>query len=212
MELALRRRVIYTGMRPFFDDLELLNAINLWQTEYSDKPKFALNVFVARSCNTPQLKAQRSNILRAIFIAMDMAEDELLADPFDEISTTGKLASLAEQGQDHKTQVFVKLLEQLFLKLNEQDEKTVRDFLLEHLNEIKTDKRRLSHLKEWFSLNTKTLAANYDLESMQKLINLSYIAICNLTGPVKADQYLALSIKETEGLSIKVGFKTHDLL
>lgn len=212
MELAIRRRAIYTGMRPYFDNQELLDAINLWQTEYSQKPKFALSVFVARCCNSPHLKSQRSAILGAIFTAMDLPLSELLPDPFDEIKKNGTLTQDIERQQDPKTQVFVKLLEQIFLKLNESDEKRVRGFLIEHLHQIKTDKRSLMHIKEWLALSSECLAGSYDLEIMQKLINLCYVAFCNLIGPVKADQSLAQAIKETEPLSLELKFNLHDLL
>ena len=212
MELTLRRRAIYTGMRPYFDDHELLNAINIWQTEYSHKQKFALSVFVARCCNTPQLKQQRAMILGAIFMAMDSAPAKLLPDPFDELKVSGNLSLDTVHTQDHQTQVFKKLLEQVFMKFNEDDEKQIRNFLIEHLNQIKIDARRLMHIREWLASNTTTLAANYDLDIMQKLINLCYIAMCQFTGPVKADQYLAQAIKETEPLSLKLGFKLHELL
>ncbi len=56
MDLIHRRRAIYTGMRAYFDDHELYQAITLWQKDYSEKPKYALSVFVARCCSTPELK------------------------------------------------------------------------------------------------------------------------------------------------------------
>jgi hypothetical protein len=38
------------------------------------------------------------------------------------------------------------------------------------------------------------------------------MAMCELAGPVKADQFLGLAIKETEPLATEIGFRLHDLL
>lgn len=212
MDLVLRRRAIYTGMRPYFDNQELLDAINLWETEYSNKPKFALRLFVAQCCNSPLLKSQRSKVLGAIFKAMDLPLAQLLPDPFDEIKVNGILTQDVERQQDHKTQVFIKLFGQLLLKLNDIDKKQTRLFLIENLYQIKIDKIRLSSLRDWFALDIVFLSGSYDLVTLQRLINLSYVALCQCAGPVKADQYLAQSIKETEFLSETLNFNIYDLL
>ncbi|WP_152604125.1 hypothetical protein [Methylotenera sp. G11] len=212
MELTLRRRAIYTGMRPYFDDEALLNAINLWQAEYSHKQKFALSVFVARCCNTAQLKLDRPKILGAIFMAMDLASDELLPDPFVELNANNVFQPEIRQAQDHTTKVFTMLLQQMFLKFNKRDEEQLRKFLIDHLHEVKTDKMRLMYIREWLSLHTSDLEGTYELEVLRQLINLVYVAMCQSAGPVKADQYLSQSIRETEPLSQESGFKLHDLL
>ncbi len=219
MDLILRRRAVYTGMRPYFDDHELFNAITLWQTDYSEKPKFALSVFVARCCNRPELKAQRAKILASIFNAMDLPEAQLLPDAIndtkymsvgDPLSVTPSLTT--EHVQDNKTAIFMKLMAQILLKFNEDDDLNIRKFLGAHLNQIKTDERRVMHLREWLAGRTEMLGANYNVDIMQKMINLSYVAMCEYVGPVKADEYLAQAIKETEPLSLGLGFKLHDLL
>jgi len=212
MELTLRRRAIYTGMRPYFDDQALLNAINLWQAEYSHKQKFALSVFVARCCNTTQLKLERPKILGAIFMAMDLASDELLPDPFVELNANNVFQPEIKQAQDHTTKVFTMLLQQLFLKFNKSEEQQLRKFLIDHLHEVKTDKMRLMYIREWLALHTHDLEGTYDLEVLRQLINLVYVAMCQSAGPVKADHYLSQSIKETEPLSLESGFRLHDLL
>lgn len=212
MDLDLRRRAIYSGMRPYFDDEELFNAIKLWQADYSHKPKYALSVFVSRCCNTPQLKLKRSSILGAIFMAMELPPEKLLPDPLEELKDNGVLSLAISHKQDNKTKVFMKLIEQVLLKFNDKDDRQIRNYLIEHLSQIKTDERRIMYIREWLSSNSATLAANYDLEILQKLINLCYIGMCQIAGPVKADQYLAQAIKETELLSQELEFKLHDLL
>lgn len=213
MDLIFRRRAIFTGMRPYFDDQKLLNAINLWQSEYSHKPKFALSVFVARCCDSELLKSERAKILKAIFMALELSPDDLLPDPLialkQEKTSSGENAKVDES---HQTTVFIKLLQQLFAKFNQADEKSIRGFVIKHLAEVKTDKMRLMYIRDWLNMSAETLEGQHDLDVLQKLVNLCYMAICELAGPVKADQLLGLAIKETEPLAIGIGFRLHDLL
>lgn len=212
VELTLRRRAIYTGMRPYFDDEKLLSAINLWQTEYSQKPKFALSVFIARCCDSPELKDERAKILKSIFMALELAPDALLPDPFVELKPANKALATAATDNPQQTVMFVTLLNQLFIKFNKVDEKQIRDSVLELLGEVKTDRMRMMYIREWFAKNTQTLEGQFDLDVLQKLVNICYMVMCQQLGPVKADQYLAQAIKETEPLASEAGFKLHDLL
>lgn len=212
MDITLRRRAIYTGMRPYFDDHELYNAVVMWQNDYAEKPKFALSVFVARCCTHAELKAQRAKILASIFSAMELPEAQLLPDPLSEVKDNGKLIPAAQHTQDAKTAVFEVLLKQLLIKFNESDEASIRSFLTGNLSQFQTDERRLMHLREWLAGRVPTLGANYDVPMLQKLVNLMYVAMCEYVGPVKADQYLAASIKETEPIATKLTYKIHDLL
>lgn len=210
-ELVLRRRAIYTGMRPYFDDPKLLEAINLWQAEYSHKPKFALSVFIARCCDTPELKEARANILKSIFIALELEPDALLPDPFVDLKVVHKNMAGTAADPTQQTKIFVALMHQAFGKLNKTDEKQVRYSVLALLPELNTDRMRMMYLREWLA-GTQTLEGQFDLELLQKLVNFCYMAMCQHLGPVKADQYLGQAIKETEPMAAEVGFKLHDLL
>jgi len=211
-ETVLRRRAIYTGMRPYVDDAKLLDAIKLWQAEYSHKPKFALSVFVARCCDSPEHKEARANVLKSIFIAMELQPDALLPDPFLDLKVVHKTAAGNPADATQQTKMFVVLMQQVFAKLQKADEKQVRLSIQAHLPELRTDRMRMMYLREWLAGSTQTLEGQFDLELLQKLVNCCYMAICQQLGPVKADQYLGQAIKETEPLAMEVGFKLHDLL
>jgi hypothetical protein len=211
MELVLRRRAIYTGLRPFLDDNALLNAIKIWQADFSQKPKFALSVFVSRCCTTPQLKQQRAKILGSIFMAMDAPQSELLPDPLEHLKPVDKSLILGFEN-DHKTKVFITLLQQIFMHFNALEEKKIRQFLIDNLAKIDADNRHVVHMQEWLLEKAATLDANYDTGDMQKLIHFAYVAMCELFGPVKADQYLAQAVEDTENFAQKLNIKIHDLL
>lgn len=211
-ELVLRRRAIYTGMRPYFDDSKLLEAINLWQAEYSHKPKFALSVFIARCCDSQALKEARANILKSIFIALELAPDALLPDPFVDLKVVHKNLVGTAADPTQQTKIFVALVHQVLDKLNKADEKQVRYSMLALLTELHTDRMRMMYLREWLAGNTQTLEGQFDLELLQKLVNFCYMAMCQQLGPVKADQFLGQAIHEVEPLATEAKFRLHDLL
>lgn len=198
MDLIQRRRAIYTGLRPFFNDMELTNALALWEQDFSQKPKFALNVFIARCCNTPELKEKRGEILRAVIYAMDLPLDRLLPDPQQLFESDAEYKAAVNHRLDNETAVFVVLLTALLKQFDYATQGGIRNFLVENLHKLKLEARSAQRIREWLSGQSTQLAANYKIEVLQQLVNITYIVMCQYAGPVKADQLLAQALKEVE--------------
>ena len=98
----------------------------MWQSNFSDSPKFALTEFLSACCKTKELRQQRSRILISIFKSMDLPADELLEDPFDNESEILIAASVNNLDVDECTLVFMRLFELLFKKLLEKEALSVR--------------------------------------------------------------------------------------
>jgi hypothetical protein len=211
MDLKLRRRAVYTGMSPYFDDAELMAALQLWQTSYSDKPKFAFTEFLSVCCNTKELKAQRNNILSSIFKAMELPENLLLADPIDETSETISKAT-KKVVADPTTDLFAFFFESLLNKSNEEEADAIRAFVKKRSEKLKLDPLQKKGLLDWLTHESDKLILKYDLLTLRQLINFAYIAICEYKGPVKADQLLAQTIKETKPLADEAQINLHDFL
>ena len=212
MDLILRRRAIYTGLRPYLDDESLLEAIHLWQIKYSDKPKFAFAEFLSECCQDKGLRSQRTNILSSIFKALDLPEHALLPDPFD--IGLDHLADLTptEKICDDTTIVFVHLLDNLLKSLSDKDALYVRIHILNQFPSLRLDELRKAFLRDWLNHKINQLPVSYDLTVMRQLINFSYVAICELLGPVKADQLLAQTMKATSELAMQMEIPLHDFL
>lgn len=211
MDLKLIRRAIYTGMSPYFDDADLLAALRLWQTSYSDKPKDALAEFLNVCCKTEELKAQQNNILSSISQAMKLPGSLLFADPIDEISK--KINVLARKKEaDPTTILFVFFFESLLNKTNEDEVDTIRTFVAKHSAKLKLDQFHKNELFEWLNRETNTLTLQYDLQTLRQLINFAYIAISEYKGPAKADQLLTKTIKDIEPMANEMKINVQDLL
>lgn len=198
MDLVQRRRAVYTGLRPFFNDFELSHALITWERDFSQKPTFALNVFIARCCTTPELKEKRGEILRAVIYAMDLPLSQLLPDPQKQMRSEAELKADAQYELDNITASFVALLTAMLGKYDFSTQSGIRNFVVENLNKAKLEERSAQRMREWLSGQSTYLAADYNIDVLQKLVNLAYVAMCEYAGPVKADQLLAQALKEAE--------------
>lgn len=212
MDLILRRRAIYTGLRPYFDDASLLEAIHLWQIKYSDKPKFAFAEFLSECCQDKTLRAQRTNILSSIFKALDSPEHALLPDPFSLGLDDFADQSPTQKICDDTTILFVHFFANLLKLLGEKESLNVRIFILNQFPSLRLDELRKAYLRDLLDKKTSTLPVSYELTVMRQLINFAYVAICELLGPVKADHLLAQGIKASEELAMQMEIPLHDFL
>ncbi|HEY0563390.1 MAG TPA: hypothetical protein VGD04_08680 [Methylophilus sp.] len=217
MDLKTRRRAIYTGMRPYFDEPTLLEIMTLWQAKYSDKPKFAFTEFLSETCKARDVRSQRAQILSSIFKALDLPEKDLLPDPFDRLSQFDSADEMSDTAValsecDQTTLMFMRFFDALMTRLSPPQQASVRRYLLTHIKPLTLDERRLTYLRDWLDQRAETLRVQFAIPEMRMLVNLAYIAMCELLGPVKADQLLALTIKELEAEASAVEVKLHDFL
>ncbi len=212
MDLKLRRRAIYTGMRPYFDDAALLEAIHLWQIKYSDKPKFAFTEFLSECCQDKALRSQRTVILSSIFKALDTPERDLLPDPFD--IDQDQLITLAptEKICDDTTLLFVHFLDHLLKSLPDKEAQGVRIYMLNQFPILRLDELRKAFLRDLLNKKSNKLPVSYELTIMRQLVNFAYVAICELIGPVKADQLLSQAIKSSDELAKQMEIPLHEFL
>ena len=214
MDLKLRRRAIYTGMSPYFDDDELLAAMQLWQEIYSDKPKFAFTEFLIDCCKTKELKAKRSEILRSIFHAMDLPESMLLEDPLRVVNTKAEMFTTKSSPEpaDNTTIIFVSFFESLLNKTHGEETDALRTFVVSQSEKLKIGKVQKSDLISWLNQREQTLSLRYELPIFRQLINFAYVALCEYKGPVKADQLLSQTMREAQEEASALQVNLHDFL
>lgn len=212
MDLALKRRAVYTGLRPYLNDDELLNALQLWQVEFSGKPKFAFTAFLAVITSTETLRSKRTRILSSLLKSMELSEADLLADPYDALSKQYRFATEDMIAEDHTTTVFVHFFEKLQEKMNERDALGVRTYIIQNVAKLQLNTRSNKQLVDWIDKKTNTLNGLFNLQCLRQIINLAYVGMCQYIGPVKTDQLLSQTIKETEAFANERQVNLHDLL
>lgn len=213
MDLVLKRRAIYTGLKPFLNAAEMAPALSMWETEFSSKPNYALANFVTRCCTTDALRRIRTQILSALIAALESPESLLLSDPGSQV---GRLTMSDESARevvlDAKNSIFIALSTQLWAAVDEMTEKSIIDFTLRNLAHLKLSSEHANSLKDWFINRSTKFPCNFELATLQKLINLNYIALCEYYGPVKADRLLSQATHAVEAEAMQRQFNLHDLL
>jgi hypothetical protein len=214
MNLELRRRAIYTGLKPFLNATEMAQALSMWETDFSSKPPYALASFVTRCCTTDDLRRIRTQILRALITALEAPESLLLSDPGSQV---GKYTMADDEDSsaivlDAKNSIFVALSKALWMAVDEATEKSTVDFILRNLVHLQLKAEQSRKLRDWLINRNTTFPCNFELSTLQKLINLNYIALCEYYGPVKADKLLSAATHATGTEAIQRQFNIHDLL
>jgi hypothetical protein len=212
MDLVLKRRAVYTGLRPYLNDDELAVALKLWQVEYSAKPTFAFTAFLAVITNTDTLRKKRTRILSSLLKAMELTDVDLLADPFNESTKQYQFSATDVMIEDGTKTVFIHLFEKMQEKMSEKDAVGVRAYIIQHIEKLNLNTRNNKHLADWIDRKSDTLNGLYNLNSLRHVINLAYVAMCQLIGPVKTDQLLAQTITEVEAFANTQQVNLHDFL
>ena len=213
MDLVLKRRAVYTSLKPFLNANEIAPALSLWETEFSSKPNYALANFITRICITDELRRIRTQILSAMITALESPEALLLSDPGSQVGRlTLSDAGTVEVVLDAKNSIFIALSTRLWTAVDEATEKNIIDFILRNLAHLKLSSEHAAKLKDWLINRNVAFPCNFELVTLQKLINLNYIALCEYYGPIKADRLLSQATHAVEAEAMQLRFNLHDLL
>jgi hypothetical protein len=213
MDAVYTRRVIFTAMRPFLEDADLLYAMTIWQEKYASKTTYAFTQFLSECCRTQALKRNRPALLNAILKTLESAEQNLLRDPLNAQTSQFDILMTNQTQYVDANVVFVQFVENLLKNLGGDLEVKTKAYLMKHVGaKLKLNTPQAFALKTWAYNNAATLDASFDNKQKQIMINILYIAICEYIGPIKADQLLATAVRQTEQLAITHQVDLHDYL
>lgn len=196
-EHTRRKRAIYTGLHPYFNDDQIMEALVIWETKYAAAPGFSVRYYVADLINRIQPKHEAKEILLNLVSTLSKQEEELLPDPSQTLEAYKRFNKI------HVNADFsIPLLEafQLFIVkwLKQADPKiaeiVVRDVALEiHSLEIAGDLR--AKILDWLSKKIDRIRLPHvDATDLRKVVNLFYVSFCRHSGPVKTDEVLSQTV------------------
>lgn len=191
--LSDRRRAIYTGLQPFFDEAGAMKAVTHWENRYADQPSLALQRYVADICQNNGLKDKRASILRSLLHAMTQESTELLADP---------------RGPDHHesdrpeaaspSQAYAELMLAMMNQIDDSLQHKLRIELFAALRQRQLPLTILEALQNWLGTRQILRLNNAPTALLQKLLNQYYVLLCENFGPVRADRILAQGVNEVQ--------------
>jgi hypothetical protein len=220
------RRAIYTGLKPFFTEDELLAALSLWQTRYSDGPAYALHGFVNEICASEPLKQMRNDVHRGLRQALFGPDEALEPDPLLQIERWNNARdhagtpAAAMHGIPAKTPrkpgtlIFEAVFED-FLHLIEEKQPIslqIRSYIDMHLGKVLSNGPVSVQVSCWLRGKQPNLADGLDVTEMRTILHMAYVLACEYMGPVAADNLLAQAVRHCEAQELSRQFSPRKFL
>lgn len=208
-ELARRRSAIYAGLRAYLSEDEALQALFLWEAEFSAGPVFASQGFLSRVCADSGLRARRGEVHKALVRALSLDADQLPPDPQARMQTLAqsrglhRVSQAAESDGRELAVVLESVLGGLLEALEDHDPmaaQKVRMFVIEHLGPLGLSAPTYQGLTQWLTLQGPARTKGIARTAAQQLVHLAYVAACQYVGPVVTDRLLSAAVTQAEGL------------
>lgn len=186
----MRKMTIAHALAPHLSEDRLQEALIIWEHKYAHQPTFALQRFISEVCDN-SVSGQRSKILQALFLALNngMAAKEEAVTPTPSVKPE-------HQGA---TAVFEHLLSTILSGLAANANQKVRLAVQSQLKTLKVNNMLVKDFNAFFSQGYAFPSSFYvDIKVMRQCLNLVYVALCDVVGPIKADDVLSKAIQDIE--------------
>lgn len=194
-DLATRRRAIYTGLKPYLPESELLDALLHWESHYASAPRFTLQRFVSELCREGDLRTRRADVLLSLVQAMSMPAQSLLPDPMQDVRVT-------RTQNDSDVRAFQLLIDTL-LDINNKDPRySLRLDLVASLDTRKLSTPVAHALQRWLADKVPLTLSGVEISVLRALVNRTYVILCEREGPVTADKLLASAVDKVAGAGL----------
>ena len=210
--VTIRRRAIYHGLCSLLPKQYALAAVKVWQTEFSDKPVYALQPYITRLSDEFNVEAPRNLIQRTLINALSTDVSQLPEDPLsrEDIEKPYLIASA------DTVSVFSSLLSS-FLRIADIHDQTValniRNELNQGIRELHIPSRYFDQLASMLLEPEKnTLIEGLTIEQMKEILHLVYVQLCRYSGPVTTDRMLSEAVKITEKMPEASNFSPRSFL
>lgn len=175
------RRAIATGLAPYLDSQQLPEAVALWQQEYAHRPRFSLQGYVSHISRLFEVEGRRHDLHLSLVQAMTLPDRDLLPDPLGE----GDSAHRAHPC----TEAFQLLMRALWAQFDAAQANQVRLDQLTDLRRPGVDPELRETLEYWLNHAEGDLAP-LDRDNLRRLLNRTYVLLCERFGPVHSDRIL----------------------
>ncbi len=205
MEFEQRKKAIERGLTPFLSGESLAHALRLWEAKYAGEPTFALTRFISEIGDSAALGAPHGKVLQGLIRALNHPPVppplHRRAVPVPETRET----------QDDATHACALLVDTLIDRLPPDQGDGIRRYMLDHLDRLQQPAPVLNAVRAWLS-RRQTMAMPIAETALIRIVNLAYVALCESSGPTKADRALHEAVLIIEKASAGSGFPVRRLL
>jgi len=194
-----KRRAIEEALTPFIQGKALAHALFLWDEKYAEQRNFALQHFLRELCETTALAPLRSRMLQALIQALSKLQDEMISEAQQNTAAKRKSWTLKKQSSTNpELAMFMSFVDSLIEHAGGELAMRIRLFVLDNLDSTTIATQLRWDLHAWLSQMTPLTETRLDIKSMQQVINLAYVALCEYLGPIKADAILQNTVSRVQ--------------
>lgn len=207
MELPadIKRRIIYTVLSGHVPEESLWEVMWRWETDYSERSRFELNRFLADCQHIPFILKNRTPLYRQIIRLMMAPDPETLEpDPIDAMKLfrhkKGEVPLKSTTPVIEEKVSIAQLMTELILGMLKNVPSDASNRAL-HYALGNSQRKQLSfgiiQMLENGQRMLTTPSTEVTVKEARVLINLIYVGLCEMLGPVETDEVLSQSIRIT---------------
>ena len=196
-EYTRRRRALYTGMMPYLDSRQLMEALMLWEQKYANSQVFSAKFFVADLARVISKDIDTKALLANILDSWKMPDEELSPDPSDHISNyRTKLRKIAPKNNLPPEMVAFKLLVTKLLENCPPDTADdLKKYVIRKASSLDIDLNLKWQIVKWLGSESSNIRVPFvKVAELRKVVNLFYIGMCERLGPVVSDELLSKTV------------------
>lgn len=197
-DLSFKKRALYTGLRPFLKENELMEALIIWEDRYVHQPKFSLRYYTADLAKRLKRERDEKVMLLNLVVSMNKPESELLPDPSPALRIYKKNRV---QNREMETQLreiqAVSLLIDKWLELVQSPATIdIGQFVTNNVDRLNLDPDLTVEFTRWMQNNQYRMQPpRVRLQDLRRLINLFYVGFSEYLGIKRTDHLLKEAVQ-----------------
>ncbi len=209
MELSpvIKRRIIFTVLSGHIPENHLWDVMWRWEKDYSERSRFELNRFLADCQHVPFILKNRTPLYRQMIRLMMAPDPETLEpDPLEAMKNYQRMNGVSLQSRKPEEQTdkisCARLMTDIILGMMKNVPADAANRAL-HYALGNSQRKELSFgIIQMLENGQRQLAVpsgDVSVREARILINLIYVGLCEMIGPVETDEVLSQSIRNTLG-------------
>jgi hypothetical protein len=178
-----RSVAIKSALAAILDAQQTAQALTLWQEKYAHQPTFSVQYFARDCCALFGVESERSQLVKSLV-------HELYVQKLASAKEKPQHGTMAGPQAGAAMVVFQLLFRALLETSDALRTRQITHYVENGLTRMNLDSDTLRSLQRWLSQSKAVIDVNIPQPLMVKLINRTYVGLCECYGPVKADQIM----------------------
>jgi len=194
-----KRKAVEEALVPFIHGKTLANALILWDEKYAHQPTFALQHYLRELCSDLEIAHMRSRMLQSLVSTFSSMQDgRHNRTPEHQPIKPNTAHAAPKTASSPILLMFMALVEQLIDAPGGDVSTRIRLYVLENLTKISLPTHERWAFHGWLNQMAPLTGTTPNINTMQQVLNLAYVALCEYLGPIKADQILQNTVSTVQ--------------